>query len=482
MVDFIFIFNNITLDLNENKISNKNQNINIEPRLVNLLSFFSSHSNTVFSREELINEVWGNAVVSEQVVTQSVFELRKILTQLGAPDIIATIPKRGYKFTADVSKCLIQDSASIETIAKTNNHVVMAFPAAPISRALANHVASTSEFHPINELKKVKKFLAVRLFDIFMLMSLVIIIGYSVVFQNEAKNANEHDSQLIAIEAKINSTLADNVGLYPYGIGKQIENAIEKYTGYRTRNTLTTPSIPGKALILSIKPSSVGEQLTVKLVNKVTNDVFLLAKLPINDKALLDTITQATNLVLKKLHGPKLDKQQILSLLPNNKENIKYLLIANYLLSQSEPKDLAKSVGIYNDLLNDNPNNSYLLALRYIAFTEKLIIEGGNLRNNTTFIKYGKALTPFKKLNNLKPIVYQALALKAFYDGDKTQSLSMLKKAKEDADFQSSLGYIILGKLLEHNDRECAHDAYNQASYLNKSAKNHLLIEKMHAF
>ncbi len=76
----------------------------LEPRLVNLLRFLASNAGTVFGRDCLINEVWDGAEVTDQVVTQSIFELRKILKdgRNDAADYIVTVPKRGYKLVAPV--------------------------------------------------------------------------------------------------------------------------------------------------------------------------------------------------------------------------------------------------------------------------------------------------------------------------------------------------------------------------------------------
>jgi transcriptional activator of cad operon len=48
--------------------------------------------------------VWDGAEVTDQVVTQSIFELRKILKdgRNDAADYIVTVPKRGYKLVAPV--------------------------------------------------------------------------------------------------------------------------------------------------------------------------------------------------------------------------------------------------------------------------------------------------------------------------------------------------------------------------------------------
>lgn len=75
--------NNWLLITTENCLYKSGKNYIIEPRITKLLAFLAKHQGIVFTRDELIENVWDGAVVSEQVVTQSIFELRKILKKNG---------------------------------------------------------------------------------------------------------------------------------------------------------------------------------------------------------------------------------------------------------------------------------------------------------------------------------------------------------------------------------------------------------------
>ncbi|MGR5091959.1 winged helix-turn-helix domain-containing protein [Vibrio maritimus] len=80
----------------------------IDHRLSRLFHFFCDNPHTVFSRDELINEVWNGSILTDQVITQAIFELRKILKQHGSHPFgyIVTVPKRGYKLDAMVQKVI----------------------------------------------------------------------------------------------------------------------------------------------------------------------------------------------------------------------------------------------------------------------------------------------------------------------------------------------------------------------------------------
>ncbi|KJG11937.1 hypothetical protein UB38_18390 [Photobacterium iliopiscarium] len=75
--------NNWLLITTENCLYKSGKNYILEPRITKLLAFLAQHQGIVFTRDELIENVWDGAVVSEQVVTQSIFELRKTLKKNG---------------------------------------------------------------------------------------------------------------------------------------------------------------------------------------------------------------------------------------------------------------------------------------------------------------------------------------------------------------------------------------------------------------
>ncbi len=63
----------------EDKLIMNDEDVIIDNRLSKLLNFFCQNPKIVFSRDELINEVWNGSILTDQVITQAIFELRKIL-------------------------------------------------------------------------------------------------------------------------------------------------------------------------------------------------------------------------------------------------------------------------------------------------------------------------------------------------------------------------------------------------------------------
>lgn len=75
----------------------------IEPKVMDVLVCLASDPGEVCRREELLECVWGDVVVSEEVLTRCISELRSALGDTGKTrDYIQTLPKRGYRLLKPV--------------------------------------------------------------------------------------------------------------------------------------------------------------------------------------------------------------------------------------------------------------------------------------------------------------------------------------------------------------------------------------------
>lgn len=71
----------------------------LRPKTFQLFLLLSSKPETVFSKDEILSSVWQGSIVEEQVIFQSINEIRK---ELGDPDVIKTYPRRGYSIGIQV--------------------------------------------------------------------------------------------------------------------------------------------------------------------------------------------------------------------------------------------------------------------------------------------------------------------------------------------------------------------------------------------
>jgi two-component system phosphate regulon response regulator PhoB len=87
----------IVMDLAALRVTRDGRNIHLGPTEFRLLSFLMQHPNRVFSREEVIEEIWGAAAdVEPRTVDVHVRRLREAITHEGEPDVIRTVRTAGY--------------------------------------------------------------------------------------------------------------------------------------------------------------------------------------------------------------------------------------------------------------------------------------------------------------------------------------------------------------------------------------------------
>ncbi len=86
-----------------NRISEGCGEIQIEPRMMEVLTYLAARAGRVVSRKELHDAIWGDTVVVEQTLTRVIWELRKVLgDDHREPRIIETIRKGGYRMISPV--------------------------------------------------------------------------------------------------------------------------------------------------------------------------------------------------------------------------------------------------------------------------------------------------------------------------------------------------------------------------------------------
>jgi DNA-binding winged helix-turn-helix (wHTH) protein len=85
-----------------NRITGPTDTYLLEPKLMDLLVELASQPGQVFSRNELLDNVWDNVIVGEEVLTRGISELRRLLADDSrVPRYIETIRKGGYRIIAE---------------------------------------------------------------------------------------------------------------------------------------------------------------------------------------------------------------------------------------------------------------------------------------------------------------------------------------------------------------------------------------------
>ena len=97
-------FEDIKINLKEFKVFRANKQIHLGPTEFKMLNHFMQNPKRVFSREQLLNSIWGHGVfIEERTIDTHVRRLRKALNLDGKKDLIRTIRGTGYSFdTKDI--------------------------------------------------------------------------------------------------------------------------------------------------------------------------------------------------------------------------------------------------------------------------------------------------------------------------------------------------------------------------------------------
>lgn len=73
--------------------------VELSPREFRLLHFFMTHQERVYSRQQLLQQVWDTAHVEDRTVDVHIRRLRKILGPSGHDRFIQTVRSAGYRFS-----------------------------------------------------------------------------------------------------------------------------------------------------------------------------------------------------------------------------------------------------------------------------------------------------------------------------------------------------------------------------------------------
>jgi len=94
----VLTFADIVMDLTAHRVTRQDRSIHLGPTEFRLLQFFLQNPGSVFSREELLNAVWGRDIyVEPRTVDVHIRRLRKALnTTDGEADLIRTVRAAGY--------------------------------------------------------------------------------------------------------------------------------------------------------------------------------------------------------------------------------------------------------------------------------------------------------------------------------------------------------------------------------------------------
>ncbi|HZS83200.1 MAG TPA: phosphate regulon transcriptional regulator PhoB [Stellaceae bacterium] len=94
-------FADVAMNLAQHRVTRGGRPIHLGPTEFRLLRFLMQHPGRVFSREQLLDQVWGHDVyVEPRTVDVHIRRLRKALNEEAASDLVRTVRSAGYALDA----------------------------------------------------------------------------------------------------------------------------------------------------------------------------------------------------------------------------------------------------------------------------------------------------------------------------------------------------------------------------------------------
>jgi TolB-like protein/tetratricopeptide (TPR) repeat protein len=101
----VYRFDGFVVDLEAWRLSLAGREIHLDPRVLKLLIYLIASPGRLVSRQELMDTVWGDTVISESALFQAVARLRRALGDDSATHrYIETVRSQGYRFVAKIEK------------------------------------------------------------------------------------------------------------------------------------------------------------------------------------------------------------------------------------------------------------------------------------------------------------------------------------------------------------------------------------------
>lgn len=385
MVGMHFQINDWRLNVDENKLYRQDREVSVEPRLINLLYFLAKNPGEVFCREQLIEHVWGGAIVTDQVVTQSIFELRKLLRDGREESIhyLITVPKRGYKLVASVTEIapepsvddnhtLVDDDSERDVEPHQHQELDigstdMIFPAGPLTRALNSRKPATRR-----DKIEIRRWKSIA-FDVLWISALIIAFGVFTYYQSETNITQAIDTHLI--EFTFQETLIqdqDHIELSD-GLVQKLAADIAQVSHYRVRLSkarFVAGVLPGKTVTVKIQDQAGHTYLDVEYRNNASGTTLFSRQYPLVLPQIRQVIEKASSELMQALAVPDAENKAslLMAAMPENQQALLKLVRAHHYLNVSQPSSFKEGIRLLEEALQMEPINHYLQAELLVAY------------------------------------------------------------------------------------------------------------------
>lgn len=116
----LYQFEDFSLDVSQKCLWRAGALVALTPKAFETLLVLVKNSGAVVDKNTLLNEVWADTFVEEATLAQNISTLRKVLGSSPETRFIETVPRRGYRFVADVREIVDSETAFVKINGQTN--------------------------------------------------------------------------------------------------------------------------------------------------------------------------------------------------------------------------------------------------------------------------------------------------------------------------------------------------------------------------
>ncbi len=384
-------FGEFLVDTQEKVLLRHGKPLQITPKAFELLFVLLEKHNHLVEKDELMKTVWPESFVEEANITFTIGLLRKVLDDdTKNPRFIETVPKRGYRFIADVRRVEREDSNNglssvsppgLYSVSSRQEGAVVAFGDWP--KAVADGTEENTERAAKPEfalakstVKSNSKYLAVAAAAVILgAMGL----GY---YFYTARGGETIDS--VAVMPFVNTAGDANAEYLSDGISDSIISSLSRLPGMKVISLNSVLRYKGK----QIDPQSVGRELNVRsvLIGRFTLQGDSLAinaelvdvtdnrrlwgsqfttkmsDLPVVQVEIARQISDGLRL---RLSGEQ--KQRLAKQYTENSEAYQLYILGKHYYNKQTREGFAKSIDYYTQAIEQDPD--YALAYTGLALT-----------------------------------------------------------------------------------------------------------------
>jgi TolB-like protein/Flp pilus assembly protein TadD len=130
-----------------------NEVVALPPKAIEVLAELLKQPGEVVSKQQLLQVVWPDTFIEEANLNQMVFLLRRALANCDSGEYIATVPRRGYRFTAGVRRVEIPcriDSIAVLPLANLSSDPGQEYFADGITETLITELAKIASLRVVS--------------------------------------------------------------------------------------------------------------------------------------------------------------------------------------------------------------------------------------------------------------------------------------------------------------------------------------------